>query len=203
MAQTPSLPLNIGRLAEARLRQLAVLAADRRLAPVDQGQVVQTVVATVEAFVDEVLRELIASSGYDSSAFGRAMLHELEDRIYQSWRERHGWLEKGFSISIASSAAAQDLLAVVELRNALVHGFGKLTDRQSRDVPTLIRLEHRLQRVLDVRVERRKVNLASSTGMRAIEAARVYILALDAEARRKQLPLSGALPIEDGRSPDN
>ncbi len=187
MAQTPLLPPDVGRLAEARLRQLSVLAADRGLAPVDQGQVVLTVVATVEAYVDEVLRELIASSGYDYSAFGRAMLHELEDRIYQSWRERHGWLDKGFAISIAGSAAAQDLLAVVELRNAIVHGSGRLTDRQSRDVANLIKLEHRLQEVLDVRVENRTVNLASSTGIRAIEVARVYILALDAEAGLKQL----------------
>jgi len=144
------------------------------------------VVSSVEAYVDSILRTLIAASGYNQTAFFRAMLAELEDKIYQSWAERHSWLKKGFSVSIAGSAAAYDLLTLVDLRNALFHGNGRLTEKQSGGTAALIDLEHRLWRTLEVRTENRVVHLASSTGGRAVGVARAYIFALDTEVRLKQ-----------------
>jgi len=183
MAHNSPIPSDVGRIAERRLRELAVLAADARdLA--EQAQTVLTVATIVEAYAESVLRELIVASTYDSDAFGRAMHAELEDRIFQSWEERHTWLDKGFGIRLAGSRDAQDMQTLVGLRNALVHGAGHLTDRQSRDIAKLVALEGDLYRVLDVSVERGQVHMARSTGPRSINVARAYILALDAASRR-------------------
>lgn len=145
-----------------------------------------TVTGMVEAYADGVLGRLIAQSGYDATTFGRAMLAELEDRIYQSWLERHAWLDKGFSVRVTGTPAAEGMQTVVDLRNALVHGNGKLTDRQSRDMAALIALEGRLWRALAVRTERGIVHCSSTTGVKAIGAGLAYIRALDAEVRLKQ-----------------
>ncbi len=175
----------MGGLAETRLRQLASLAGERDLGPQHQSQVVLTVASIAESYVDGALTALIAVSGYDTSAFGRALFAALEDRIYQSWSERHDWLQRGFSVSVAGTAATQDLLTLAELRNAIVHGGGRLTERQSRELGPLIALEERLQKSLQVRTENRYVYLTKETRLRAIKAAREYILQLDAEIRRQ------------------
>lgn len=183
MASSLPIPPDVGHLAEGRLRELAVLAADVPIDAEQQAQVVLTVATLAEAYSEAVLRQLIIASSRDLGPFARAMYAELEDRIFQSWEERHSWLAKGFGIKLAGSRHAQDLQTLVDLRNALVHGAGTLTDRQSRDLGKLVHLETSLRRTLDVHVERGRVHLTESTGHMAVSIARAYILALDASSR--------------------
>jgi hypothetical protein len=125
----------------------------------------------------------MSGSGYDSSAFGRVMFEELTDRIHQTWSERHTWLSRAFDVHISGTAASQDMMTLVELRNALVHGAGRLTHRQTRGVGALIELEKRLQVLFSVRADSRGLVLAPDSATRAVEVARAYILALDAELK--------------------
>ncbi len=178
----PRLPLELGALAEERLHALAALGG--QLDGADAGQIVLTTVTWTEAYVDALLRALIAQSGYKDVPFAEAMFADLEDRIFQSWPERHAWLNRGFGISIAAEKAYSDVATLIDLRNALVHGNGRLTERQCRDVNAMVGLEVRLRATYDVRVERRQLFLGPDTGGAAVLAVQAYILKLDAEARR-------------------
>ncbi len=175
-------PGTVGALAETRLRQLAVLASQLPVRVDQQLGLVLEIHTIAEAYVDAILQALIAATEVDRTAFGRAMLAQLEDRIFASWKERHDWLAKGFGIRVQGTVK-QDLLTIADLRNAIVHGNGRLTERQSRDIVRLVELENRLYEVLDVRTERREVYLGRATGEKSVAIARAYIQALDAEVR--------------------
>ena len=173
------------------MRTLARAAAQTASeASVETGGLIVGVATTVEAYVETVLRELIRESGYADHPFTKAMYAELEDSLFQSWNERFRWLKSGFGISIAGTAAAQNLGTLVELRNALVHGGGRLTDRQSRELTDLVTLEQRLAQVLDVDVENRLVRFGPETGQRVVTVSRDYVIALDAEVRTRQPDVS-------------
>ncbi len=177
---------NVGELTEARLRELAIISAGRARDFSQQEQVVLTVATLVEGYVDAILYALIAASGYDDTAFGRAMFAELEDRIFQSWPERHSWLSRGFGVSVSTGTpVGQNLATLNQLRNALAHGGGRLTERQSRNVGELIGLEKRLRDLLAVEVDNRFLHLSRETGDRAIGIVREYILDLDRQVREQ------------------
>lgn len=182
----------VGALAESRMRQLSVMAAEVSTRVDEQLSVVLTAHTIAEAYADAVLARLIDDSGYESTAFGRAMYAMLEDRIFGSWKERHDWLVKGFGVNFHESDAAKakaDVLTLADLRNAIVHGNGRLTERQSRDVVRLVSLEKRLRVAFDVRTEGRTLHMSPTTGRRALATARTYIGILD-QTVRAQYPSS-------------
>lgn len=143
------------------------------------------VTATIEGYVDGILRRLVSSSGYEVHHFFEGMYKKLEDSIYQSWPERFHWLKVGFGVSISGSTAAQEMQVVIDLRNAVVHGGQWLTERQSRDVGDLIDLERRAFETLGVRTERRRLFFAPDTTGRAVGVCRRFVLALDDELRQQ------------------
>ncbi len=178
-------PQKIGTLAEERLRQLIALYVEASRSTNLSEYTVLGAATVAEGYIGSTLGALIAASGYDGTAFGRAMYAELEDRIHQSWSERHSWLNRAFSVNIIGTTACQDLLILVELRNALVHGGGRLTYRQSREIGGLIGLEKQLHSRLGVQADGRTLTLLPQTAVRAVEIARAYILTLDAEIRQQ------------------
>lgn len=170
-------------LAERTLRTLARQSGACSSGEVDGEVSLVALTSIVEAYVDNVLRVLIEESDVARHPFLAAMYSELEDHIFQSWTDRFRWLRDGFRVSISGSIPAQDMHTLVELRNCVVHGNGRLTDRQVRDLPKMIELEHQLSRVLRVTVESRRIHLSEQTFVSAVHVCRSFVVALDRELR--------------------
>ena len=177
-------------LTDEALSTLGRLAAEAATAALnDTSTLAVATTATVEGYVDGVLRRLIDSSPYQTSAFLKMLVAEMEDRIFQSWSERFRWLRGGFGLMLEGSSEKKRLDVLIELRNACVHGNGSLTERQCRDVAALLALERQLGNVLGVTVVRRRLIFSSSTARRAVTVARDFVIAFDDELRRAQVGL--------------
>jgi hypothetical protein len=172
-------------LAEATLltlgRQAQVFAGEGQAI----AEQIVTVTSAAEAYIDGVLGVLISECDLARHPFIAQMYAHMEDLIFQSWTERFRWLGSGFGVSIKGTAAAQDMQTLVELRNSIVHGGGRLTERQSRNLADLLELERRLRQVLDVSVERRRIRISDSTFDRAIRICRTFVVTFDDELRTR------------------
>jgi hypothetical protein len=151
-------------------------ATYRDLAPRDIAINAST---AVEVHVDRVLDLFLRQSAVNETALGRLLLSEAESGIHQTWISRHRWLRVAFDIDMSSTPEWQKLKTVVDLRNALVHGGGTLTPRQTADIGKRIDLERRLRFHLDAEVSKTGITLAANTSNAAISIARAYIVRLD------------------------
>lgn len=166
-------------MAENTLRNIvAVFEATERNGTVPRYAIVHTV-GLAEGYIDTVLRSLISASDITHSALGSVMYSELQELMHRSWDERTRWLRRGFGIGIEGTKAQEEFMTLVELRNALVHGSGALTPRQSRKVEAVVDLEHKLQRLLDVGVGKDSFRFGPTTASRTARVARSFVLAID------------------------
>jgi len=156
--------------------------ADRE--PADSRAVIINAVSIVESYVDAALQSLIDASGIRDIPFADAMHAELQDAIYRSWDERFKWLARGFGVDLEGTTPQQEFLTLVDLRNALIHGQGKFTQRQTRDLAAVIELEHRLARVLDVEASKDGFLFGSRATPQTLSVARTLVLAIDDAVRR-------------------
>jgi hypothetical protein len=72
-----------------------------------------------------------------------------------------------------------DIGCVIELRNSLVDGEGKLTDFQVRDFGRTCALKHEMSSRLGVRLEGRTIVLMPGVGRKAVELSREMVHHLD------------------------
>lgn len=135
--------------------------------------------AIAESFTDRVIDRLVLGSPVSETPFGRKLLSESSSSFSQSWSQRNSWLKDGFGIRLSGVAIGQNLTVVVEVRNALMHGLGNLTDRQVKSPTAAIALQGQIREVLNSQVHGRKVILGSRAGTLATAVAREYVLALD------------------------
>src|SRR5579859_291694 len=101
-------------------------------AEVPPDWLVVTCVTCVESHFDRVLRSLIAVSGVGENKFFNSMYEAIRDDIFKTWDSRLKWLDDGFGVAISGDSAIQDFRTMVDLRNAIVHGRGRLTEMQQR-----------------------------------------------------------------------
>lgn len=134
----------------------------------------------MEGYVDEILDELVRREPLGSK-FAQAMFVELKSDFHRNWPGRFHWLRQGFDVDIADTPSGAQLWDLVELRNALVHGGGKLTGLQSADLVKRLNLERRLLASLDVRTSGRLVQFGDNTAARSVSIARAATVSLDGQ----------------------
>lgn len=154
---------------------------------------VVSAVSIAEALTDSFIDSLAASSPVNDSQFGRQLLARAADSFHQTWPDRNSWLNAGFGVSIAGERAGQEFDLLVEVRNALVHGQGSLTDRQTRRTSEAIALQRRIESVLKAQVAGRRILLGPTAGPLALGITRTFVVALDhavAAARLRLRPIT-------------
>ncbi|MGH7931090.1 MAG: hypothetical protein ACREQV_25235 [Candidatus Binatia bacterium] len=175
-----------GWLTETSLHQLVQLlrAATSGVTPIVHSVVAATTEA--ESYTDRALRLLVQNSTISGMRFGTALIGAVEDQFHRSWDDRLNWLSKGFGIDIGGHEV-HSTRTLADLRNAIVHGGGKMTSRQRARVDSQVGLERRFADLFAVRVEGGVLHYGSETSFKAIEVAREYVVYLD-RAAREQFP---------------
>lgn len=113
-------------------------------------QFVTSAMTVVEIHVSRVLARLIVLSDLQATKLGAALVDQMRDDMNRTWDSRMSWLNRGFGLAIAGEVESQRLNDVTELRNAVVHGDGRLTDFQTASLTRVIALQRDLRRHLDV-----------------------------------------------------
>ena len=163
-------------VAEDAIRSLYALMQPMHY---DSGSAVAMSAAIAESVADLLIDDLVSASGVSATPFGSKLLKESVDDLHRSWDARNSWLSGGFNIHLAGSLEWQRLDVVVQVRNALMHGQGSLTDRQTKDSLAALRLRRRVEEVLMSQLEGRVVVLSDMAGRCAVEVSIAYVLFLD------------------------
>ena len=166
-------------VSEDSLGQISGLARQIQTVRPPIAYTVVEVTTVAETFVDRLVAQMVESSGVGATPFGQALLEATREDMSRTWDARYGWLKRGFGLQAGGSTQGQDLRTLVDLRNALVHGGGRLTDRQSSDLSKLIPLEKRLRELLAAEIEGRRVRFVGPTDWKAVGIVRAFILWAD------------------------
>ncbi|WP_371795619.1 hypothetical protein [Streptomyces sp. NBC_01718] len=173
---------NLTAAGERALRRISVLGT-QRYEDKDTGGIRTVVISCatlIEAHVDGVIKQLFASDPAMQQPLTKTLHEEVEDSIYRTWESRRKWLTSAFDISIAGDRPWQEFEAVVALRNALVHGDGRLTDLQISKPKDLFALTEKLTRVLGVKMDGREVHLPPEVALKSAIISKEYLLHFDA-----------------------
>jgi hypothetical protein len=183
----------VTRASEECLRQIGNVAIrwHRREASIDAA--VLSSVAFVESYVNRLLELYLESSAVAEDRAGAMMIGKLKDVMQGTWVGRREWLSGGFGVPLGSLRAWPLLLALVELRNAIVHGGGGLTTRQSKTLKERLRVEASLRKHLSAEVQGSDLLLTTRTADSAISICRDFVTQLD--------PLLAGLDLEARAAP--
>lgn len=172
-------PSRISYSGETCLATISRLYDQRETGRLADESLVIACASAVEAHFDRVLTVLIQRNQSRGNQFFEALLGEVRDDIFRAWDSRLNWLKRGFGISIAGDAATQNYRCVIELRNSLVHGEGRLTDFQVRDFSRACELKRQMSLHLGVQFNGRTILLMPDVGIKAVRLSREMVRHLD------------------------
>lgn len=150
-------PSGLTRSGNRCLEELVYIATLSHENRISAEWVVVSCATAVETHFNRLLSALIDMSSAGLDRFGNALLDQALDDVFKTWPSRLRWLNQGFNISVYGDTEIQEYLYVVDLRNALVHGQGELTQIQQRNFSELLALKRNLTRTLGVRFRGVKV----------------------------------------------
>lgn len=141
-------------------------------------QLVTSIATAVEVHLSSVLDRLIRTSVVAGERLGGALLAKVGDDIQRTWDSRADWLKEGFGLQVKEDASYGDFSLVVDVRNAVVHGAGRLTDYQMRSIERTVALRRDLDRRLDIDAHS-ELRFGPSSLAKITEAVRKYVLFFD------------------------
>lgn len=132
-----------------------------------------------ENFADDRLKLLVSTSKILTDPFGSALILELKSSFSNSWNDRKKWLVKGFGLPLDRDASWHKMNVVIAVRNAIVHGRDTLTDKQTSNAVTAMKLRSDAVRFLGLHVEGGRMLLSSRADESAIAITSEFVLRLD------------------------
>lgn len=151
----------VGAEAEVTVRRLARVLVERT----PPSSALTVAVATTEAHVDSTIQQLFDLSAARSSRLGDFLIERSISTFKQTWSSRHQILRDGFDVAIEPQTVMQNLLLVVDARNALAHGDGALTEFQTANWSRANELRRDLRRKLHVTVVGRSIIVTRESGL--------------------------------------
>ena len=170
----------------AMITELTLRAIDAEFAQIAERPLEYFIVRTatlVEAHVDRLLDIHTANAWAPATAIEDYAAGELRTQMHQSWPSRKTWLKQAFAISFAGTAEDNQFSLLVELRNALVHGAGRITDLQSKALPSRLSLEKALISTFKINIVDGAVRATPESSATVLRVARSYLIRLDLESR--------------------
>jgi hypothetical protein len=172
-------PAGLTRSGEECLIRLVQLESELTVHTGSPPWLVVAVTTVLEAHTARLFTQLVGLSNVEATNIGKEMYKRLRKDMLSNWSSREHWLFGSLQIPLAGDTAYQNFMVVVELRHALVHGDGNLTEAQLAEFDKMLRLKKDLDRVLSVSCMGSRVTLSTETPERTIAAARSLLVALD------------------------
>ncbi|EXJ50375.1 hypothetical protein [Microbacterium sp. MRS-1] len=166
----------VGAQAEATVRRLARVLVER----IPPSSALTLAVATTEAHVDTTIQQLFDLSPARRSRLGDFLIERSASAFKQTWSSRHQVLREGFGVAIEPQTVIQNLLLVVDARNAFAHGDGALTEFQTANWSRANELRRDMRRKLHATVVGRIIIITPESLEVAVRMLIAYVVALDA-----------------------
>jgi len=164
--------------------RLKVLAPDSANSRVRRENVLVRSVSIMESYVHaELVRRLAPLAPNPRSALVETLYVQFEERGTMSWDETANYFKKHVhsSIRIKNSPDWDQVNAVIEARNAVVHGLGRFTNRQTRrNVPKAVG-SHLAKLSFGVSADGSRVLVTAAALESTVMLLRTYLEWLDGE----------------------
>lgn len=164
--------------------RLKVLAPDSANSRVRRESVLVRSVSIMESYVHaELVSRLAPLAPSPRSALVETLYAQFEERGTMSWDETANYFKKHVhsSIRIKNSPDWDLVNAVIEARNAVVHGLGKFTNRQARrNVPKAVSSHLRKLR-FELSADGNRVLVTAAALESTVVLLRAYLEWLDGE----------------------
>ncbi|WP_162621969.1 hypothetical protein [Microbacterium suaedae] len=134
----------------------------------DIEKVLVTSTALVESYVDDEIDHYLALREATSTTLERYLLRDYGGGFRTSWKERIRFLERGIELGAVPSPLRQDVLLVVDARNAVVHGNGELTMQQVNKGINTLDMRRQLTGRLDAHFAGKRVYFSRETSRSAL-----------------------------------
>lgn len=172
---------------EATLRAITRL----RLSSDSTERVLILLATLVEVHVAKVLKVLVGINRAGRPRFESALVADVEENMYLSWPSMWKWLSVGFDIKVQGVGPAQAFESCIDIRNAIIHGNGRLTEMQSKNFTASISMRSEAVRRLGVHFVGNRVVVDAQTRELALLAARDFVLYFDSQVLGKYPKLRG------------
>lgn len=162
--------------------RLKVLAPDSATSRVRRENVLVRSLSITESYVHaELVSRLAPLAPYPRSALVETLYAQFEERGTMSWDETANYFKKHVhsSIKIKDPTDWDQLNAVIEARNAVVHGVGRFTNRQTRrNIPKMVN-SHLTKLKFDVSMDGSRVLVTAAALENTVMLLRRYLEWLD------------------------
>lgn len=162
--------------------RLKVLAPDSVNSRVRRESVLIRSLSIMESYVHaELVSRLAPLAPNPRSALVETLYAQFEDRGTMSWDETANYFKKHVhsSIKIKNNPDWDQVNAVIEARNAVVHGLGRFTNRQTRrNVPKVVG-SHLTKLKFDVSMDGSRVLMTAAALEGTVMLLRSYLEWLD------------------------
>lgn len=148
------------------------------------AQLITVIGTVVEGHVSRILARLIVLSDVDSTSLGAALLRENLESMDSTWPNRNRWLGEAFALHYTGGAPYQAFDVLVQARNAIVHGDGAPTDRQTKNLNKLLKLRSDFLNKLEATL-RGRLRFSRGSAELAMKIARDFVAAFDGEVIAK------------------
>ena len=170
---------SVSEATEQAVRRISVLWSDG----VEPRQAITVAISIAEAHVDETILALIEHHDHRSDQLLGYLVDQAGGALRETWPKRREVLKHGFGVE-CTQGAQQRMDLVIDVRNALAHGDGALTDRQLATWGRAFDLRGRLVRELGVDLHGRKLTVDRSALAKSLSAVREYLIELDVSVSR-------------------
>lgn len=162
------------RESEIALNDVSSLA----VGPEDVSWKIVRGITLIEGHVDRVIDHLRTMEEAKLGKYGMYLssLHSASD--LEVWSARFKILTNGFGLDLKPQVAVQEFQLLVEVRNSLVHGNMELTRRQIQNLDKGLSLRRDMERVLDVAIQGRKLDLRNLQLSTLLSIFRGFVIAL-------------------------
>mgnify|MGYP001028699958 CR=1 FL=1 len=168
------LPQRLSVHAERALRSIAESSAQ-----INPDFAVFRVSSIVEVYVDELLESTVARYFGDATPFERSVADHIDTQMRQSWSERRKWLKSSLGVDLSGQAVEQEMQIVIDLRNAIAHGGGRVTHLQKKVLQKQLSLQRDFEAKLGAFCDGDRVTCTDATLRLASKIATRYVHAIE------------------------
>lgn len=163
---------------EAVLSQLSKLRQSHEAGGVPPSWIIVSSCTTLESPTSEKLQSLLATRvAQGNDMLVKKMISAQRPDMDRSWHSRLKWLADGFNVKLKPQDEV-DLLATVELRNAITHNGDRFTSRQVNSYEEFLKTRRLLETEFFLHIQGTRFTITPATADKVLGVARRVVVDL-------------------------
>lgn len=149
------------------------------LGPLTIRELILSSVSEVEQHVDDMLIDMVQQPGHRFTEVSTYFIDQHLDEYLKTWKAREKFLKDVFHVSLSGESVGQKFTALLDVRNALMHGNGFLTKFQIKNPRTALGDMDNISRFFDIVFCGKELVLERVSRQKICDVSVNYLLRVD------------------------